>query len=172
MWSGRNISTFQSGCSSVFWNVCEFFRGENLLRMNNVCRVVVEVRFWNWLQLITDLIFTKCMFLFFLRGGGREAKSKNIWPRTKCQWGESIKSIMGRLYKGSTTPKWVTPSIIQPMKFCHFKWNQSKLKLCSICMNVGNREFRSRMRNRFENTVTIRKGTIGLFLRLCFVTFA
>jgi len=70
VWSGRNISTFQSGCSSVFWNVCEFFRGENLLRMNNVCRVVVEVRFWNWLQLITDLIFTKCMFLFFLRGGG------------------------------------------------------------------------------------------------------
>jgi len=39
-------------------------------------------------------------------------------------------------------------------------------------MNVENREFRSRMRNRFENTVTIRKRTIGLFLRLCFVTFA
>jgi len=39
-------------------------------------------------------------------------------------------------------------------------------------MNVENREFRSKMRNRFQNTVTIRKGTIGLFLRLCSITFA
>ena len=71
MWSGRNIPTFRSGCSSVFWNVCEFLRGENLLRMNNVCRVVVEVRFWNCSQLITDLIFTKCMPFW---GGGRGAR--------------------------------------------------------------------------------------------------
>ena len=164
MWSRRNIPTFQSGWSSVFWNVCEFLRGENLLRMNNVCRVVVEVRFWNCSQLITDLIFIKCIFW--------EAKSKSIWTRTKCQRGDDFKSIMGMHYTWSTTPKWVTPSITQPMKFRHFKWNQSKLKLCSICMNVENREFRSKMRNRFENTVTIRKGTIGLFLRLCFVSFA
>jgi hypothetical protein len=34
-------------------------------------------------------------------------------------------------------------------------------------MNVENREFRSKMRNRFENTVTVWRGTIGLFLRLC-----